>query len=60
MVVETILVWILVTINPNRIVSYSPPLATLETCQSLQKNLPRDLNEYDTFSRCIQLRVPNK
>lgn len=49
-------VWVLVTVggyNGNNVV-YSPYLYDLESCQFLQKNLPRQERVY---SQCVQIKV---
>ena len=57
---NTILVWLLMTVSDgvyNRgNVSYSPPLATLEDCQRIQKNIPYG----QVYTQCIQvyMKVP--
>ena len=54
---NTILVWLLMTVSDgvyNRgNVSYSPPLATLEDCQRIQKNIPSN----EVYTQCIQVYV---
>lgn len=57
---NTILVWILVTVSNNsyRIVSYSPPMADLESCQYLAANLPSVAEADKVYkARCVQVRV---
>lgn len=57
---NTILVWILVTVShsSDRIVSYSPPMADLESCQYLAANLPPVAEANKVYkARCVQVRV---
>ena len=53
---NTILVWVLVTINSgsHSSVVYSPYLPDLETCQFLQQNVPYRAALY---TKCIQIKV---
>ena len=57
---NTILVWLLVTVSDgvyNRgNVSYSPPLATLEDCQRIQKNIKN--SEFSTMCIQVNMKVP--
>lgn len=50
------MVWLLVTISDgayNRgTVSYSPPLATLEDCQRIQKSIESS----QLYTRCVEVR----
>ena len=50
---KTLLVWILVTTGGynGNVVSYSPPLADLKSCEFLMQNVP-------TSGKCIQVRIP--
>ena len=57
---NTILVWVLVTINTGMQANivYSPPMPDLGTCQHLQQNLPFPYREVDIKNtRCIQIKV---
>lgn len=57
---NTILVWILVTVSYSsaRVVSYSPPLADLESCQYLASNLPAVAEADKVYkAKCAQVRV---
>lgn len=51
-----LMVWLLVTISDgayNRgTVSYSPPLATLEDCQRIQKSIESS----QLYTRCVEVR----
>jgi hypothetical protein len=54
---NTILVWVLITVggyNGNE-VSYSPPMADLESCQRLEKVVRE--GKYN-FTQCVQIRIP--
>ena len=58
---NTILVWVLISVggyNSNQ-VTYSPPLADLESCQRIQK-AARELadSRFRVYSQCVQIRVP--
>ena len=50
----TILVWYFISINSNREITYSPPLATLEDCLHLEKSSPA---RWAQSSQCVQLKV---
>jgi hypothetical protein len=54
---NTILVWLLVTVSDgayNRgTVTYSPPLATVEDCQRIQKNIQGN----SAYTYCIQVNM---
>ncbi len=54
---STVLVWLLVTVSDgayNRgTVSYSPPLATLEDCVRIQKNVQSSV----VYTHCIQVNM---
>ena len=54
---NTVLVWLLVSVSDgvyNRgNVSYSPPLATMEDCQRIQKNIQGSQN----YTTCIQVSL---
>lgn len=57
---NTVLVWILVTVSYSSswIVSYSPPMADLESCQYLAANLPATSDPNNTYkARCVQVKV---
>ena len=49
---NTILVWVLITAPNNAVMTYSPPLADLETCKFLQKEIPTKF-----YSKCVQIKV---
>jgi hypothetical protein len=57
---NTVLVWILVTVNSTyygyKTVTYSPPLADLESCQRLADNVRMDVDRSIT-TQCVQVRV---
>jgi hypothetical protein len=59
---NTILVWILITVggyNGNE-VSYSPPMADLESCQRLKNSfneLRREGSRWSASSQCVQIRI---
>ena len=54
---NTILVWILVTVGPSSYgqaaITYSPPMADLESCQRLADNLYK----YVRQAQCVQIKV---
>jgi len=50
---QTILVWILVTSSYHVPVTYSPPIATLEDCQRMQKNIDKDI----MTKVCVQVNM---
>jgi hypothetical protein len=45
-----VLVWVLVTIPTNGVVTYSPPLVDIQDCQALRKQV-------SPLSQCIQIRM---
>lgn len=53
---NTVLVWLLVSVSDGAYnrgnVTYSPPLATLEDCQRIQRFIPQNRVE----TQCIQVR----
>ena len=55
---NTVLVWILITINGTangyRTVTYSPPLADLESCQRMSDLVNK---AYLITTQCVQVRV---
>lgn len=54
----TALVWVLMVskYNYSGMVSYSPPVATLEDCERLQNNLDSDFKRFSS-SKCIQVNM---
>ena len=52
-----VLVWVLVTMPSNGVVSYSPPLVDLTDCQALKKqvNTPQS-----AWSQCVQIKTVMK
>lgn len=52
---NTLLVWIMVSYYPNgsRVLTFSPPLATIEDCVRIKDNTPKHLTK-----TCIQVRIP--
>lgn len=56
---NTILVWILITVNYTgngyRTVTYSPPMADLESCQRMADIVNKKSNYIGT--QCVQVRV---
>ena len=53
---EFILAWVLMNINNDGAVTYSPPVKTVEDCQRMQKFiLDRRYHQQDT--QCIQVNV---
>lgn len=57
---NTVLVWILVTVSYSSdwIVSYSPPMADLESCQYLAANLPEVAMANKVYkAKCVQVKV---
>jgi hypothetical protein len=55
---DTVLVWVLISIggSVNSEVTYSPPVADLESCQRLQK----EVEKWARRTRCIQIRIPKQ
>ena len=53
---NTILVWILITVPSNGVVSYSPPFADLQTCELVKKQVKEISGGLP--SQCIQIRAP--
>lgn len=57
---NTVLVWILVTVNTTaydyKTVTYSPPLADLESCQRLSDNVIKNVDG-SIKTQCVQVRV---
>jgi hypothetical protein len=57
---NTILVWILVTANYTgngyRTVTYSPPMADLESCQRMSDVINKKTN-VNIVTECVQIRV---
>jgi hypothetical protein len=55
---NTVLVWVLVTINSTyygyKTITYSPPVADLESCQRLADNIS---NKVNMTTQCVQVRV---
>jgi len=49
---NTILVWVLITAPTNAVMTYSPPLDDLQTCEFLQKQIPTKF-----YSKCVQIRM---
>ena len=49
---NTILVWLLLTAPTNGVMTYSPPLADLETCKFLKQQIPTKF-----YSKCVQIRI---
>jgi hypothetical protein len=59
---NTILVWVLITVGGanSTQVTYSPPLADLESCQRVQK-AAKELTGGErrgSYSQCVQIQVP--
>ena len=49
---NTILVWLLLTAPTSGVMTYSPPLADLETCEFLKQQIPTKF-----YSKCVQIRI---
>jgi hypothetical protein len=50
---EFILAWLLITTNGSQLVTYSPPVATLEDCQRMQSFVTSRVWSH----QCVQVRV---
>ena len=55
---NTVLVWVLVTFSNTyygyKTITYSPPLADLESCQRLADNIR---NQVNITTQCVQVKV---
>ena len=51
--VFTAVVWVLVS-YPHGVVTYSPPLKDLQSCEFLQKSLPDNVAIH---TRCVQINM---
>lgn len=53
-----IMMWVLITVNDYRVVSYSPPVADLESCQRIARNLPAVATPSDVYRpKCVEVAV---
>ena len=52
---NSVLVWILVYVNGYNVVSYSPPMATLNSCEFLQKQVSE--MRWNASGKCVQIEV---
>lgn len=58
---SAILVWYLMYANVNNAIEISPPVATINDCQSLQANYENIMKfggHTYTYSRCVQVSTP--
>jgi hypothetical protein len=56
--VSIVAVWVLITfthVNPGTTVTYSPPLADLESCRYLADTVHRAV--YGVTTQCVQVKV---
>jgi hypothetical protein len=57
----SILVWVLISVGGygSNQITYSPPMADLESCQRLQQAAKEVISRpYTIQSQCVQIRVP--
>ena len=51
-----VLVWVLVTMTSNGIVSYSPPMVDITDCQALRKQITGQ----PVWAQCVQIKTVMK
>lgn len=57
----SILVWVLMYVDVQRNISYSPPVSRINDCQQMQEvyeSLAKSAGSNLAFSRCLQVSVP--
>jgi hypothetical protein len=56
---NTILVWFLISTSSQfaGVITYSPPMATLQECQRVKSLIDEDKNAFKFVNRCVQMTI---